>query len=358
MFRSPFVPARNSRHRHAALALYRALVKTGKKVPLPKTLEQVGPVHPVAHLVRKRFVKNRNYTSLRLVYAAMAAGYKFLTMFTKGQKSGSAEHKDIVRYLRQRQEESQASRAIAPPPKPIPKFGPPLLTKVSQPGQPPRYISTVRPRPLSDLAGDRQVPRVFASAEGAPFLRFNKPQPRVLSRSIGRKTKVYIKKIGRILEIEEEIAPDAASEDEWDRIVRKQMLSEGLDPPEPAEGPQDTYKYSALLSRVWLEKKVDAIHKDWNARGRALGKIAEEERALAEKEKGSPRVPRTPKDRSDEPRRHESQSKLPDNQGQKQEFTDPFMTSNWTDHIRRFGGRNLIDRQSNESNTKPAHRRK
>lgn len=76
MLRSPFVPARNSRHRHAALALYRALVKTGKKVPLPKGLKEAGPVHPIVHLVRKRFAKNSNYTSLRLVYAAMAAGYK------------------------------------------------------------------------------------------------------------------------------------------------------------------------------------------------------------------------------------------------------------------------------------------
>lgn len=278
-------------------------------------------------------------------------------MFAKGQESGSPEHKDIVRYLRQRHEESQASRAIAPPQKPIPNFGPPLLAKVSHPGQPPRYISKVRPRPLSDLAGERQVPRVFASAEGVPFLRFNKPQPRVLSRSIGRKNKVYVKKIGQILEIEEELAPNAASEDEWDRIVRKQMLSEGLNPPEPAEGPQDTYKWNALLSRVWLEKQVDDIHKDWNARGRALGKIAEEERALAKKEKGAPGASRTPKGRSDRPQRQESRSESRNDQGQKREFADPFLSAKWAEHVRRFEGRNLVDRQNDGNNNKPVHRR-
>lgn len=76
MFRQPFAPARNSRHRVAALALYRALVKTGKKIPLPKDLQHPGPTHPIAHIVRKRFAKHKPLTSLRLVYNSMAAGYK------------------------------------------------------------------------------------------------------------------------------------------------------------------------------------------------------------------------------------------------------------------------------------------
>lgn len=76
MYRSLFIPSQSSRHRIAALALYRALLKTAQKVPLPESLARSGPVHPVVHLVKKRFAKNGSYTSLRLVYASMAAGYK------------------------------------------------------------------------------------------------------------------------------------------------------------------------------------------------------------------------------------------------------------------------------------------
>lgn len=76
MRQSFFIPARNSRHRVAALALYRALVRTARKVDLPQDARLNGDVHSVAKIVRKRFEGNKNYTSLRLVYSSLAAGYK------------------------------------------------------------------------------------------------------------------------------------------------------------------------------------------------------------------------------------------------------------------------------------------
>lgn len=81
MSRSTFIAARNSRHRTAALALYRALLRTASKVPVPvenaaqKTSKDVK-ANPIVRIVRKRFAKNTPYTSFRLIYAAMAAGYK------------------------------------------------------------------------------------------------------------------------------------------------------------------------------------------------------------------------------------------------------------------------------------------
>lgn len=71
-----FIAAENSRHRIAAIALYRALLKTGKKIAIPQNLQPSGPVHPIVHLIRKRVRKNKSYTSLRLLYAAMTAGYR------------------------------------------------------------------------------------------------------------------------------------------------------------------------------------------------------------------------------------------------------------------------------------------
>ena len=80
MPRSFFVPAQNSRHRVAALALYRALVRISRQITLPQDAQHKRSVHPVAHLVRQRFEAHKTYTSLRLVYSSMATGYKVSTV--------------------------------------------------------------------------------------------------------------------------------------------------------------------------------------------------------------------------------------------------------------------------------------
>lgn len=84
--RTPFIPARNSRHRIAAIALYRALIKSAHAVPLPPG-DTLGPeqqrrqasAHPLANIVRRRFDRNKRDDSQRLVFSSMAAGYKVRT---------------------------------------------------------------------------------------------------------------------------------------------------------------------------------------------------------------------------------------------------------------------------------------
>lgn len=88
--RTPFVPSRNSRHRIAAIALYRALIKAARAVPITTagastsqsasssltTQGRSSTSHPVARLVRRRFDGNKLDTSPRLVFYSMAAGYR------------------------------------------------------------------------------------------------------------------------------------------------------------------------------------------------------------------------------------------------------------------------------------------
>lgn len=76
MQRSHFIPARNGRHRTAALALYRSLVREGGRVPVPPQTQPGGSMHPVVYLIKKRFAANRSCSSARLLYAAMTAGYQ------------------------------------------------------------------------------------------------------------------------------------------------------------------------------------------------------------------------------------------------------------------------------------------
>jgi hypothetical protein len=76
MTRHPFVPARNTQHRIAVLALYRSLLRTTSSIPLPANLYHKGRRHPVTKILRMRFAKNKPLTSLRLIYDSMTAGYK------------------------------------------------------------------------------------------------------------------------------------------------------------------------------------------------------------------------------------------------------------------------------------------
>ena len=77
---SLFVAARDSRHRTACFALYKALIQQGVRVPLPDDVLRApgleGPVHPSKHLIRKSFRRNRNDTSPRLVISALRNGYR------------------------------------------------------------------------------------------------------------------------------------------------------------------------------------------------------------------------------------------------------------------------------------------
>lgn len=73
MRRQAFVPARNSRHRQAALALYRALLRSVVESPHIKDTETR---QRATDTVRRRFRGNASYDSSRLVFAAMTAGYK------------------------------------------------------------------------------------------------------------------------------------------------------------------------------------------------------------------------------------------------------------------------------------------
>ncbi|KAK7754543.1 hypothetical protein SLS62_003564 [Diatrype stigma] len=75
-----FIPARDSRHRTACLALYRALLRSTPKIALPRSdLDAWQPVgDPLRHCIRRAFRRNRTDTSPRLIFPALDAGYRAL----------------------------------------------------------------------------------------------------------------------------------------------------------------------------------------------------------------------------------------------------------------------------------------
>ncbi|KAF4450692.1 hypothetical protein F53441_6233 [Fusarium austroafricanum] len=358
MIRQHFVAAHNSRHRVAALALYRALLKTGSKVPLPHHLHPDGQRHPIVKILRKRFAKNKPLTSFRLIYGSMTAGYKFLTLFTKGRDAKSLEHSEILQHLQKRNERRNQSIVNAPsfkkPPRSKQLYHPPLLTKVSAPGEPMKYEPTIRPLPKTAFVGDRKVPVPGNTAEFLTFLKIKKPQPAVFSRSVGLKMRNYRRSVVRYLDVENEDIPEAQSEDHWDMLMDKLMRKEGVATDISRDEPTASHHFTTLLTKAWWEQKLARTADDWQARSRAVVKILEQERTLVEEEKKSGAKstdPQVAKETLNKILSDYRQKQADLEQKKKAEggtsFEDPFMSSKWVtkardlerQHVAIHGGR-------------------
>ncbi|KAI1307192.1 hypothetical protein F5Y03DRAFT_383936 [Xylaria venustula] len=238
------VPARNSRHRIACLALFRALLRLAPQVSLPDDLASGWGAgkNPIAIHIRRAFRRNVSDTSPRIIYPALSAGYRMLSVLHGAATSPDSEHHaSIITFLQSRLEERQRSLANRPPPKP--SFDPksaaphpgtlPLLVRVSPPPGPstsqqkPVYATPHRPRPQSELGGTgrRKIPRLDLAGD-IPFLRLTKPQPPVLSRVLGQKVRRRAERAEKVTEIKTDMLPDAKLEDEWDAEMARLMLAE------------------------------------------------------------------------------------------------------------------------------------
>ncbi|KAI1765023.1 hypothetical protein GGR53DRAFT_290312 [Hypoxylon sp. FL1150] len=254
-----FIPARNSRHRTACFALYRALLQQAPRIRLPDDLATArGPVNPIKHLIRRSFQRNRNDTSPRLVFPALKAGYQILALLrsaadhspsTSSTPSPSAftpnaDYASVISFLRTRLDERNRTldaKKLHPPHSrtpPRPSSAPrpdaiPLLVNVTpaptpqNPNPKPLYEIPSRPRPLAELGGTgrRKVPRLDMASD-MPFLRIAKPQPPVLSRVLTQKIRKRVARGGFTKYLYDDALPEADWEDEWERAVAKLMEAE------------------------------------------------------------------------------------------------------------------------------------
>ncbi|POR37328.1 Uncharacterized protein TPAR_02466 [Tolypocladium paradoxum] len=108
---------------------------------------------------------------------------------------------------------------------------------------------------------------------------------------VGRKDRVFQRKIYNIVDIDEALVPAAVLEDEWDRLVADQIRREKGRGAEGEGGPATTFSWSVQLARLWWEWRVERTWQDWTARGTALNELVEQERALAEQEKAGSAKP-------------------------------------------------------------------
>ncbi|KAK7993044.1 hypothetical protein PG988_001838 [Apiospora saccharicola] len=311
---SHFVPARNSRHRTACLALYKALLAVAPKVPLPEDLATAFGTKrdPVTHHVRSAFRRNLADTSPRLVYPALEAGYRMLALLTRVAKtpasstasslSSSPERAAIESFLRDRLAERNATlaaKALHPPTAATrsPRTRP-LLVKISpaptreNPFPVPKYATPNRPLPQSELGSlaektgrgsRRQIPRLDMAGE-FPFLRLTKPQPLLLSRVLHQKNKKRVERIAAWTKFKEEDMLDAQEEDDWERTlhaflsVEEACLNDGA-------GAGDKATYEAAIREHGLQHLSDVLNQereDSVARADAMRNLIKAEAALRE----------------------------------------------------------------------------
>lgn len=210
---------------------------------------------------------------------------------TKAQTHNSKEHTRLLDILRTRNETASHSRAIRPPPRQKKEPRPPLLVNVAQPGEPPRYTAT--PRPKTSFPGARRVPNLAAISYGFPFLQYTKPQPAALTAMIASRRSQWIKTVAKVKALENTEAPAAALEDEWEYLVRNEMRHgkrggtasysrESEEERLPAFS--ETFLWSSSVGQLWKQYTLDRLVEDWAARGQAMYKLLKAERALAEEE--------------------------------------------------------------------------
>ncbi|TGJ88461.1 hypothetical protein E0Z10_g337 [Xylaria hypoxylon] len=306
---------------HPGLALYRALLRLAPPIPLPDNLATGWGAgkNPIAIHVRQAFRRNVADVSPRIVYPALSAGYRMLSVLHDAATSPDSEHHaSIIAFLESRLAERQRSLANRPPPPPsynpnsaTPRPGTiPLLVKVSpanphDPESRPVYAIPHRPRPQSELGGTgrRKIPRLDIAAD-FPFLRFTKPQPAALSRVLGHKLLRRGDRATAVRDLWEETIPDAELEDDWEKAIAHLSKEEkGVPPKTGKQGrPSSTapgqewldrpdanelsHAYTVQqygikeLSNILTRERVDLV-----ARAEAMRLLVIQEKALAAQEK-------------------------------------------------------------------------
>ncbi|OAL50431.1 hypothetical protein IQ07DRAFT_566371 [Pyrenochaeta sp. DS3sAY3a] len=246
-------PSKHTQHRVAAIALYRALLSRCTSAPLADD-DQAA----LRNAIRHKFRKNRKIQSPYQLGLSFKAGYETLDHLDASSSGDRTSTSILTKTI------AELPRALtrAPTARPLPVPKQPDPERERQAGLPPkRAVLNARPYPV--IAGPRHVP-ILASANGVPFLRLTKPQPRMLTRIIRQRlerrqvifdTKVFLNNWWK---------PMCQSEDAWDDLLRAQ-LNEGEEEEKWVDAihlslSQNKDAYQQEINRdKWLTKRMQYI---------------------------------------------------------------------------------------------------
>ncbi|KAL8942742.1 MAG: hypothetical protein Q9216_001490 [Gyalolechia sp. 2 TL-2023] len=266
--RSSLIAIKSGIHKAACFALYRALLRRGRKVLPIEQAESFGK-----H-TRSAFRTNAKVRGRTAICAALNTGYEVL-------EDLSARNLNVLRQLKELSDssrlETQSSRESQG-------------TRTHQVGgdqpRPPSCDTRRRwPHPdatsvLNDLPSPppgkvRQVP-TLVNANHIPFLRFKKPQSPFLSYMIRKKNDEREKRIDR-LQFLEELLLFAEDEDEWDEILRENHYISNDNGIPWTSSMKDSYVSVKRVHRTNTLKRSQIAERMFD--------ILQEQKQLAEKEK-------------------------------------------------------------------------
>jgi len=201
------------------------------------------------------------------VVAALQIGYKteeLLRNAGDGDKVAYSKVLGILKDIQSKGDAERARQARNPAPPKTPRRRP-------EPYPGADMVLETRPRPLSELSGRRQIPKLI-SANGMPFLRFKKPQSIYINRIIQDKADQKQKTSDHIKEIATSIQW-AQDEDRWEDLAD---IRSGSEEPWTKE------------VWAWKENTFDNVRRI-DARAKDISKkmldIVDQERELFERER-------------------------------------------------------------------------
>lgn len=163
-------------------------------------------------------------------------------------------------------------------------------------------------------------------------MRIKKPQPRVFSRAVSRKTTIFRRSVKTLLSISTKDIPRARLGDRWDAMMDKLLLEEGVTDEVIQDGPLASYHFTATLTKAWWDQKLTKITDDRTARAKAVSSLIEQELALVKEEKESgaePTDPKVAKETLDTILTEYRQKQTEMERTRDTSFEDPFLSEQW-----------------------------
>jgi hypothetical protein len=195
---------------------------------------------------------------------------QFIDVLAKARSSSSPEHARLRSHLQAHPippSRPHANKSLPDTPiKREPRTG--VLTKVVNRDGTYKYVPTHPPNQDPRWA-TRRLPHMAKTGEGRTFIRFRKPQPVFLTRKLIKQRAIGIRDVEQVKAVENEMMYAARNEDTWEEIVRRQMELEGVPISQysPHDMPEESYRYSVAVSRMWLHLKWERQWYDLVARG-------------------------------------------------------------------------------------------
>ena len=221
------------------------------------------------HVARNRFRANRHLRAPRRLKLSFYAGYKALDHLDSAVAGEQASIDRIAGYLAKIPEHlKQAPKVPLPPPK---RKDFPYIT-------PPEH-EFLKVFPREHVKGKRKVP-TFVRANGFPMVRWKKPQPEKLTRTLTGLIKNKQKNIDYAMDYDECYLPMARNEDAWDHIMWQQTGKGRTEDEHPwAFDANNGLRYLRSLSQERHKKTMEKAHK--------MVQIVDKEQELADREAGS-----------------------------------------------------------------------